>query len=144
MTVNSEGRFIIGNYSSINGNATIDINSGGEMRVKQDLSNNITITGGGNTSSITNKGAIINTGGDNTYSGLITLDGNATIAASSDDMTFNVSSGNSFTGTGDLTFDTASNTITVSDPIANTGGVIKEDSGTLVLAGTNSLLEALQ
>ena len=136
VTVNSGGRFILGQYSSINSGADIDINSGGEMRVKQSLSNAITISGNG-TGDLSNSGALINTGGSNTYSSTITVDGGATVSASSGTMTFTPSSGNAFTGTGNLTF-LAANDITVNNSVVGVADIIKSGNQNLDLYGTNT------
>jgi len=137
ITVNSGGvLLLVDSYDDSSSTGTIDINSGGEVRIKTTVSNNITISGIGS-GDLSPTGAIITTGGSPSITGLVTLDGDATVAARSSGLSFNVASGNAFSGTGDLTLFAQQN-ITVNDPIAITGDVIKEGSQTLYLYTDNS------
>ena len=85
------------------GTGDVTINSGGELRFKKDLSNNITIAGTG-TGNLSPSGAIINTSNSNTISGKITLSADATIAARSGAITIDTSSGDAIDGTGAVSY----------------------------------------
>ncbi|WP_215299723.1 autotransporter-associated beta strand repeat-containing protein, partial [Polynucleobacter sp. AP-Nino-20-G2] len=85
-----------------------------------------------------NAGAILNNSGTNSITGLVTLGAATTIGSTAGSLTFDVASGNAFTGTYNLTFTGAGNT-TVIDPISiSTGGLTKSGSGVLTLSGLNT------
>jgi autotransporter-associated beta strand protein len=92
-----------------------------------------------NGTGISNGGALRNVSGDNTCGGLITLAGASRINSDSGTLTLDVASGNAVTATNlALTLGGAGN-ITVADPIATgTGTLIKDGTGTAILAGNNT------
>ncbi|MFA5094126.1 MAG: autotransporter domain-containing protein, partial [Candidatus Omnitrophota bacterium] len=96
------------------------------------LSNNITLSGDGNTGI----GAINNAGGTNTLSGTVTTDANATIGSIYGYLVFtnNISS----TGNYDLTFTGESDTGVEGVIGIGSGSVIKNGTGALFLSGSNT------
>ncbi|NCX01219.1 MAG: hypothetical protein EBW75_06435, partial [Actinobacteria bacterium] len=100
------------------------------------LAEPLTLYGTGNSAN----GAIRSTSGNNTISELVTLASAAEVQTDAGSLTFDVGTGNAFTGTFGLTFDAASGvTVTVADPIAtSTGTVTKSGLGSLTLSATNT------
>lgn len=89
---------------------------------------------------ITSGGALRSVSGSNTWQGMVTLTGNATIgAASGTRLTIDVASGNAIEATDfNLTFDGAGTT-EVLDPISlGTGGLAQIGSGTTILGGSST------
>ncbi|NBY11565.1 MAG: hypothetical protein EBQ75_00815 [Actinobacteria bacterium] len=80
-------------------------------------------------------GALVNTSGTNTVTGLITLGADAEIQSTTGALTLNVASGNAIEGTNkNLTLD-AAGTITVSDPIGiGSGTLTKQGASTATLS----------
>ncbi len=117
----------------------VTVKDGGELQ----LQDNITIgaealTLGG--SGVAGGGALRNISGTNTYGGKVTIGQNgARIGSDSGLLILDVASGNAIDGSNlDVVFGGAGG-ITVADPIATSGGgVTKEGSGILTLAGANT------
>ena len=83
-------------------------------------------------------GALRNIAGNNSYAGAITLNSASRINSDSGTLTLDVASGNSISGTQNLTIGGAGN-VTVADPIAtSTGTLTKDGAGTLALSGANT------
>jgi autotransporter-associated beta strand protein len=114
------------------------VSSGGSL----ELQNNITVTGEAlsitGTGSATN-GALRNLSGNNTFTGLVTLTGAASIQSDAGLLTLDVATGNAITATNqNVTFAGAGNTA-VADAIATgTGTLTKTGSGSLILSGANT------
>ncbi|NBO97087.1 MAG: hypothetical protein EBU79_14725, partial [Betaproteobacteria bacterium] len=99
----------------------------------------LTVSGDGVTVSTAEVGAIRSTSGANTLTGLVTLAAAAEVQADDGTLTFDVTSGSSFSGAYALTFDSNTGAIVVADPIATgTGTVTKTGSGTLTLSAVNT------
>ena len=87
---------------------------------------------------ISSDGGIRNISGDNTLSGAITLSGSSKIASDAGLLSLNVASGNSITGTYNLTFSGGGN-ITVADLIdISSATLTKDGTGTLTFSVTNT------
>lgn len=87
---------------------------------------------------ISSGGALRNISGDNTYGGVITLNGASRVNSDAGTLTLDVSSGNAVTGTQNVTFGGAGN-VAVNDPIAtSTGTLTKDGVGTLSLNAANT------
>ena len=110
--------------------ATLDLN-GFSLGTAEPLTLNG--TGAGGAGALTNSSATAAR-----YKGLITLDSDSSIIADNGLLTLNVASGNSISGTNNITFGGTGN-ITVADPIATGSSTLtKTGTGTLTLGMTNT------
>lgn len=136
------GVLILGNANALGSTVTGTTQSGGsEIRLTGGLvtaAEPLTINGGG----ISNRGALRNFSGDNTYSGTITMAAQSRI--NSDAGTLTLSAGTAVDGAFNLVVGGAGNTTIGGDMANGTGGLIKDGTGTLALRGVNSFTGATQ
>lgn len=87
---------------------------------------------------VSTNGALRNEGGDNKWTGLITLSSDTRINSAAGSLTLDVASGNAITGTYNLTIGGAANT-TINDNInISTGKLVKDGASTLTLGAVNN------
>ncbi len=130
--INGSGLIIAGNNAAL-GTGLVTVNSGAGLALTNGVvvPNNLLITGTGPSGN----GALRNLEGVNTYGGVITLGGAASIQAYSGSTLYltNVIDNGGYA----LTMTSSGDTV-VSGSITNSGSLIKANSGTLILEGANT------
>jgi autotransporter-associated beta strand protein len=131
-TVNNGVLQIQSNNALGSSTSPVTVNSGGTLA----LSNNITTASGENLSiagsGYSNQGALLNSSGNNTFSGNISLTADATIASASGMLTLGGTFSNTLNNSGNtLTLNANAGDIFINSIIQGTGSVVKSGSGTV-------------
>ncbi|NDE66268.1 MAG: hypothetical protein EB049_06210, partial [Actinobacteria bacterium] len=126
--------------TTINSGALVNINITDGLYWGSNIDEPLSISGTGS-----GNGVLVNQGNQYvTYRGLVTLQANSTVRQDGSYFIFNPTSGNAFSGSFDLTFDTNTSYIQVYDPIATgNGSLTKTGSNALYLFGDNTFTGAV-